>query len=138
MVSEIGTALHVVDAWAEGAVALDSERQALDESEGMNLIEVAQHQDSRRILAPRRTRQDVIAAAGMSCDALDGGREIAIALCDHGRELVDLPGCFRRRFDLDPAADSVEDGFGIEGVGGFLHVVACHCHSGSALARAPE
>src|SRR5258708_12796584 len=74
----------------------------------------------------------------MSCDALDGGREIAIALCDNGRELVDLPGCFRRRFDLDPAADSVEDGFGIEGVGGFLHVVACHCHSGSALARAPE
>src|SRR6266436_1339643 len=91
MISEIGAALHVVDA--------------------------------RRIPAPRRTRQDVIAATGMSCDALDGGREIAIALGDHGRELVDLPGCFRRRFDLDPAADAVEDGSGIEGIGGRQHVV---------------
>src|SRR5439155_20531140 len=59
MVSEIGAALHIVNARTEGAVALDSERQALDESQGMNRIEVAQHQDSRRILAPRRTRQDV-------------------------------------------------------------------------------
>ena len=52
MVSEIGAALHVIDAGAEGAVALDLERQPLDESQGMHGIEMAQHQDARRVLPP--------------------------------------------------------------------------------------
>ena len=52
MIGEIGAALHVVDARAEGAVALDPERQALDEAERMHRIEMAQHQDSRCVLPP--------------------------------------------------------------------------------------
>ena len=52
VIGEVGAALHVVDAGTEGAVALDPERQALDESDGMDRIEMAQHQDSRRVLAP--------------------------------------------------------------------------------------
>ena len=52
MIGEIGAALHVVDAGAEGAVALDAERQPLDESHRMHRIEMAQHQDSRRVLPP--------------------------------------------------------------------------------------
>ena len=52
MVGEIGAALHVVDAGAEGAVALDPERQTFDESQRMHGIEMAQHQDSRPLLAP--------------------------------------------------------------------------------------
>ena len=52
MVGEIGAALHVVDAGAEGAVALDPERQTLDETQGMHGIEMAENKDSRPILAP--------------------------------------------------------------------------------------
>src|SRR6266404_967157 len=79
----------------------------------------------------------MIAAAAASCDALDGDGQIAIALRDHGRQLVDLLGRFRRRLDFDPAADAVEDGFGIEGIGCRQHDVACDCHSGMGrLARA--
>ena len=52
VIGEIGAALHVVDAGAEGAVALDPERQPLDESQGMHGIEMAQHQDSRCVLSP--------------------------------------------------------------------------------------
>src|SRR5438093_2959461 len=40
MIGEIGTALHVVDARAERAVARDPERQALDESKRMHRIEM--------------------------------------------------------------------------------------------------
>ena len=123
VVGEIGAALHVVDAGAEGAVALDPERQALDESHRMHRIEMAEHQDSGRVLAPRRPRHQMVAAAGMSRDALDRGRQIAIAVGDQGRQLVDLLGRFGRRLDFDPAADAVEDGGGIEGIGG------CGCMS---------
>ena len=41
VVGQIGTALHVVDAGAEGAVSLDPERKALDEAHRMHGIEVA-------------------------------------------------------------------------------------------------
>ena len=52
VIGEVGAALHVVDAGTEGDVALDPERQPLDESDGMDRIEMAQHQDSRLVLAP--------------------------------------------------------------------------------------
>ena len=52
VVGEIGAALHVVDAGPESAVALDLERQPFDEADRMNGIEMAQHQDSRRVLSP--------------------------------------------------------------------------------------
>ena len=52
VIGEIGAALHVVDAGAERAVALDPERQPLDESDRVHGIEVAQHQDARRVLPP--------------------------------------------------------------------------------------
>ena len=51
----------------------------------------------------------MIAAAVVSRDALERGRQIAIAVGDQVGELVDLFGRFRRRLDLDPAADAVED-----------------------------
>src|SRR6202035_2930462 len=60
----------------------------------------------------------MIAAAGMAGDALDGGGQIAITVRDHGGELVDLVGRFRRRLDFDPAPDAVENAGGIEGIGG--------------------
>src|SRR5258706_6213076 len=72
----------------------------------------------------------MIATAAASCDALDGDGQIAIALRDHGRQLVYLLGRFRRCLDFDPAADAVEDGFGIQGIGCRQHDVACDCHSG--------
>src|ERR1700716_23314 len=71
----------------------------------------------------------MIAAAAVSCDALDGDGQIAIALRDHGRQLVYLLGRFRGRFDFDPAADAIEDDFAIEGIGCRQHDVACDCHS---------
>ena len=60
----------------------------------------------------------MIAAAGTSGDALDGGGQIAITVRDHGGELVDLIGRFRRRLDFDPAPDAVENASGIERIGG--------------------
>src|ERR1700737_2198388 len=65
----------------------------------------------------------MIAAAGMSCDALDGGGQIAIAARDHGGQPVDLVRRFRRRLDFNPAADALEDDCGIEGIGGGEHGV---------------
>ena len=53
MISQVGAALHVVDAGTEGAVALDPERQTVDESQRMNRIEMAEDKDSRLVLAPR-------------------------------------------------------------------------------------
>ena len=52
MIGEIGATLHVVDARAEHAVAVDPERQALDESKRMHCVEMAQHQDPRCVLPP--------------------------------------------------------------------------------------
>src|SRR5665213_2576275 len=60
----------------------------------------------------------MIAAAAASGDALDADRQIPIALRDQAGQPVDLLGSFRRRLDFNPAADAVEDGFGIERVGG--------------------
>ena len=76
----------------------------------------------------------MIAAAAMARDAFDGDGQIAIAVGNHGRELVDLRGRFGRRFDFDPAPDAVEDGFGIKGIGGGVSMVLSrHCHSGTGL-----
>ena len=52
MIGEIGSALHVIDARAESAVAVDLERQPFDETHRVHGIEMAEHQDSRFILAP--------------------------------------------------------------------------------------
>ena len=52
VIGEVGAALHVVDAGTEGAVALDPERQPFDEADRVDRIEMAQHQDARRVLAP--------------------------------------------------------------------------------------
>ena len=52
MVGEIGAALHVINAGPEGAVALDLERQPFDESHRVHGIEMAEDEDTRRILAP--------------------------------------------------------------------------------------
>jgi hypothetical protein len=57
----------------------------------------------------------------MSRHTLDRGRQIAIAVRDQRRELVDLVRRFRRRLDFNPTADAIEDGFGIEGIGGRRH-----------------
>src|SRR5262249_12856556 len=57
----------------------------------------------------------MIAAAVFSCDALDGGRQIAIALGDKARQVIDLLGGFRRSLELDPAADAGKDPLCIEG-----------------------
>src|SRR5271167_395629 len=54
----------------------------------------------------------------MPGDTFDRCGQIAIAVGDHGRKLVDLVGCVGRRLDLDPAADAVENDASIEGAGG--------------------
>ena len=51
-IGQIGAALHVVDARAERAVAFDPEWQPLDEPHRMHGVEMAQHQNARRVLAP--------------------------------------------------------------------------------------
>ena len=116
-VGQISAALHVIDAGAERAVAVDPERQPLDESERVHGVEMAQHQNAGRVLAPGRARHQMVAAAVAARDALDRDGQVAIAVRDHVGELVDLRRNFGRRFDLDPAADAVEDGCRIEGIG---------------------
>ena len=74
----------------------------------------------------------MVAAAVFSRDPFDGRRQVAIAGGDEVGELVDLFGRFRRRLDLDPAADAVEDCNGIEIVsevtviGQLLWMIPCH------------
>ena len=51
-IGQIGAALHVIDARAEGAIAFDPERQPLDEPHRMHGVEMAQHQNAGRVLAP--------------------------------------------------------------------------------------
>src|SRR5256885_7662884 len=53
-VGKIGAALHVVDARAEGAVAVNPKRQPLDESERMH-GEMTQHQNAGRLLPDRKS-----------------------------------------------------------------------------------
>jgi hypothetical protein len=64
----------------------------------------------------------MIAAAVAPRDAFDACGQTVIALRYEVAELVDLCGGFRRRLDLDPAADAVEDFFGVEGI------LRCRCH----------
>src|SRR6516164_277128 len=52
VIGEIGAALHVVDSRTESAVAVNPKRQALDEPERMHGVEMAQHQNARRLLSP--------------------------------------------------------------------------------------
>src|ERR1700759_5171703 len=68
----------------------------------------------------------MVALAVGSRDTLDAGRQVAIALRHHGRELVDLFGGLGGRLDLDPTADAVEDGLGVKRIGSgcFGHAVA--------------
>ena len=65
----------------------------------------------------------MIAAAGTPGDPLHGGGQAAIAFSNQINQLVDLPGCFGRGLDLDPAADALEDRRGIERIG-CCHVVS--------------
>src|ERR1700716_2688221 len=48
----VGAALHVIDAGPEGDIALDPERQPIDESERVHGVEMAEHKYPRHILAP--------------------------------------------------------------------------------------
>src|ERR1700751_3675021 len=57
----------------------------------------------------------MIAAAVLSRDALDCGRQVAIALGDQARQPVDLFRGLRRRLEFNPAADAVKDCVWIEG-----------------------
>ena len=141
MIGQIRAALHVVDAGAERAIAVDLERQPLDESHRMHGVEMAQHQNARRVLAPGRPRHQMVAAAVASGDALDRDGQIAITLGDDIGELVDLRRHFGRRLDLDPAADAVEDFCRIEGLAGvdvmrrsiaFRDIRQCHALAASA------
>jgi hypothetical protein len=79
---------------------------------------MAENKDAWRILAPRRTCHKMVAAAGMSSDPFELHGQIAIAVGDHAGQLVDLSGRFRRRFDLDPTSDAIENCKGIKRVGG--------------------
>ncbi len=72
-----------------------------------------------------RARDEVIAAAIDTGDALERDRQAAILLGDDGHQLVDLLGRFRRRLDLHPAADAFEDGRGVECVGTRWHAGPC-------------
>src|SRR5262249_20344520 len=126
VVGEVSATLHVVDAGAIGTIAVDPERQALNEAHGMHGVVVAQHQDARRVLAPCRAYHEMIAAAVASRDTLNTRRQAGIALGYQLAKLVDLCRCFRRRLDLDPAADAVEDVSRVERIAG------CHCHWPSA------
>ena len=109
MIGEVRAALHVVDPGPERDVPVDRERQALDEAERMQRVEMAEDQDARLILSPRRAHEQMVAATIATGDPLDHGIEPAIAVCDHGNELVDLIGRLGGRLDLDPLADAFED-----------------------------
>src|SRR5260221_1145824 len=104
MVGEIGAALHVVDAGAESAVALDPKRQTFDKPQGMHGVEMAQHQDSGLLLAPRRTRHEMIAAAGVPCDALDGGGANAECAFVPSSQACIPTGRFRAGLCFEPSA----------------------------------
>src|ERR1700680_302252 len=69
------------------------------------------------------------------CNALDGSRQIAIAVRDQCRELVDLIGRFRRGLDFDPAADALKDDFRIEGIGCRQHAWPCRPPTAMTLRR---
>ncbi len=125
MVGKIGATLHVVDARTVGAIAVDPERQPLDEAERMHCVVMAQHQNARCVLAPCRARDEMIAAAVAACDALDMRRHAVIALGYEFAEPVDLSGCVRWRLDLDPAANAVENLRRVEIISG----CRCHCPS---------
>src|SRR4030095_15914286 len=94
-----------------------------DESKRVHRIEMAQHQDSGFVLPPGGARHQMVAAAGVPGDPLHGGGQAAVALSDEVNQLVDLLGSFGRGLDLDPAADALEDRWGVEGIG-YRHVVS--------------
>jgi hypothetical protein len=110
MMGEIGAALHVVDPRTEGRVALDLERQAVDEAHRMHGVEMAENQNTRRVLSPGRARDQMIAAAVPAGDTFDVCRQVAIEAGDQARELVDLLGRVGGGLDFDPASDAVENG----------------------------
>src|SRR5207237_9284854 len=73
-----------------------------------------------------------------------GGGQAAIAFSDEVGELADLLGRVGRGFDLDPAADAIEDRRGIERIG-CPHVVSdtasfpdVQSHIADSRLRAPE
>ncbi|MEY9135549.1 hypothetical protein ABIE79_007016 [Bradyrhizobium diazoefficiens] len=138
VMGDVGAALHVVDAGTERAVAFDLERQALDESQGMNGIEVAQHQDAGPVLAPGRACQQMIAAAVDAGDALERDRQIAIMIRDQRHQPVDLFRRLCRRLDLHPAPDAVENSLVIKPVGvrhGRIYAFESHHPGGRASKR---
>src|SRR3954451_22098344 len=83
----------------------------------MHGVEMAQHQNSRGVLAPCGARYQMIAADGMAVDPLQARGQAAIAFSEEGDELVDLRWNVGRGLDLDPAADALEDRRGVEGIG---------------------
>ena len=105
-ISQIGAALHVVDAGSVGDIALDAERQPLDETHRVHGVEMAEHQDARLVLPPGRAHDQVIAAAVLAGNALDLGRQSAVAVGDERNELVDLFRSLSRALDFNPALDA--------------------------------
>lgn len=104
-----GRPTHVANAGTERAVAIDPERQALDEAHRVYGIEMAQRQDARCLLAPGRACDQVIPSAVASRDTFHSCRQVAIACGDEVDELVDLIRPLRWRLDPNPTSDTLED-----------------------------
>ena len=116
-------ALHVLDAGPPGTRALAPERQFRQRADGMHGIEVPHHQDARHVRRGVRKRGAHAIAEphppGNTFDARPGDHQFARRNVHHAVHRRSVVG---RAFALDPNAQAVEYGIGIEGQFGSVHV----------------
>ena len=107
---ETGPALHVVDAGAVDPVALPPHTQDLvDGADGVDGVEVAQHEDAGPVAAPFAARGEEVPVAVPSRGAVDAGGERPHRRLDVVHHPVDRFRIMRRRLDPDPFEDLLQE-----------------------------
>jgi hypothetical protein len=106
---DMGAALHVVDAGAEGAAALDAEGHARERAHRMHRVEMRHHEDALlRRIAPGAAQDEMRAEAVAAWDDLGARTESLRLGGDRLHQGADLLRRVGRRLMLDPGADAGE------------------------------
>ena len=116
VIGDVGAGFHIVDAGPVDLVALAPNLQfVLDGADGMDRVQMRQHQNSRAVAAPGRTRHQDVTETVAPGGAFDPGaqrRMSAFHMVDHA---IDGVAVVRRAFDGDPLQDFRENFVGIQG-----------------------
>jgi len=105
-------ALHVVDAGAVRAIALDTHRQrARERADGVHRVHVPEQENAGAVRGARHAPDQDVADAALAGNALDARADRAQQAFRVSCNSIDGLRILRRALDIDPGIDGSEQGF---------------------------